>query len=103
MRPDLARQPAAREPDRSAWFADGFAEELVPLCGPRHSCKSPGKRPHWSGWETAAFAPVDFKPGENLGLRTRRFPALDIDVEDPAIVAIVEDVAREILGSTARR
>jgi len=38
------------------WAATDFAKELVPVCGPRHGCASPGKRPHAPGWETATFA-----------------------------------------------
>jgi hypothetical protein len=87
----------------SGWRASGFAQELVPVCGPTDSCSHPGKRPHLKGWQTAKIPPSEFKPGMNLGLRTRYFPALDIDVEDPGIVAAVTDVARELFGSTAQR
>lgn len=94
-------EPSARA---HAWAAAGFAKELVPVCGPRHRCDSPGKIPHFGGWQTRSFSPHEFgKSWPNTGLRTRLFPAIDIDVEDAAVVAAVEDVAREILGTTARR
>src|SRR5215831_11245772 len=90
-------------PHHAAWSAAGFAEELLPVCGPKHECDSPGKVPHLGKWQTAAIEPSEFKPGMNLGLRTRYFPAIDVDVEDTAIVAAVEDVARELFGTTACR
>src|SRR5229473_1282219 len=93
----------ADHPHHTTWSAAGFADELVPVCGPRHDCDSPGKVPHFGKWQTAKIEPSEFKPGTNLGLRTRYFPAIDIDVEDPAIVAAVEELAREIFGTTARR
>src|SRR5712664_3942905 len=93
----------AGHPYHPRWSAAGFAAELVPVCGPRHDCASPGKRPHLPAWQTEKIPPSEFKPGDNLGLRTRYFPAIDIDVEDPAIVAVVEEIAREIFGTTARR
>ena len=87
-----------------AWTAAGYAAELVPVCGYQHDdCGSPGKVPHSPGWQTKEFDLADFAPGMNLGQRTRYFPAIDIDVEDAEIVAAVEDVARELLGTTARR
>lgn len=87
-----------------AWTAAGYAGELVPVCGyQHHECTSPGKRPHAEEWQTKEFAPADFTPEMNLGQRTRYFPAIDIDVDEAEIVTTVEDVARELLGTTARR
>ena len=93
----------AGQSHHATWSAAGFADELVPVCGPKDDCSHPGKRPHLCGWETEKIPPSEFRPGMNLGVRTRYFPAIDVDVDDPAIVAVVEEIAREILGTTARR
>jgi len=82
-------------------------DELVPLCA--HTCKecdSPGKRPyphHELGWQTRTFPAAQLQGAANLGLRTRHYPGLDNDVDDPAIAAAIEEVARTVLGPAPRR
>lgn len=82
------------------WIANGFASALLPVI---HK----DKRPAIKGW--VGHTPL---PGEleewgrancNVGLKTARFPVLDIDIEDPAVVARVVEIAQAHLGQTARR
>lgn len=90
------------------WARAGFGGELLPLCGPRHSCGSPGKVPHIPGWQHMQITPTLVASWTrshlgNLGLRTARYPAVDLDVEDAALADEFERVALVTLGSTARR
>jgi hypothetical protein len=47
--------------------------------------------------DIAAADRID-RTGANLGIRGRRFPALDIDAEDPGLALAVVGVARDVLG-----
>ncbi len=90
------------------WAAAGFGAELLPVCGPRHDCDSPGKIPHVPGWRkmeitSALLARWARSHRGNVGLRTRRFPAIDVDVEDAALADACERIVLVTLGSTARR
>lgn len=78
-------------------------DELVPLCAHTHSCGHPGKVPHEKGWQTRRFDAAQLASADNLGLRTRYFITPDIDVDDPAIAAAIEVVARDVLGPAPRR
>lgn len=69
--------------------------------------KIPGRRaPNglWAGyrWADAQHTLADVQQwqldGANVGLRTTRFPALDIDTLDPALAAIVQQAAEATLG-----
>jgi hypothetical protein len=90
------------------WSDAGFSGDLLPLCGPRHGCDSPGKIPHVPGWRTMEITPAMVagwgrSHAGNLGLRTRRFPAIDVDVEDAELADACERVVLVTLGSTAQR
>jgi hypothetical protein len=90
------------------WGNAGFSGELIPLCGPHHACASPGKRPHIVGWQDLRVTPAMVAAWSaahrgNVGLRTRTFPAVDIDVDDAAIASACENVIENAVGSTARR
>lgn len=41
--------------------------------------------------------------GANVGLRARRFPGLDIDVEEPDLTMVVAHVAKDVLGFAPHR
>jgi hypothetical protein len=90
------------------WRAAGFGPEIIPVCGPDHGCESPGKRPHLPGWQDLVITPAILAPWArthrgNIGLRTRLFPAIDIDVDDQPIAEHCERLALLTLGSTACR
>lgn len=72
--------------------------------------KMPGKRNQhgsWTGlpgWRTVTPDPDTWAEwGANVGLRTDRFPALDIDCLDPAWADRIEALAREYLGEAPVR
>lgn len=92
-----------------AWIENGFSADVIALCGPGCGCRSPGKNPEHLGkaWQARDFTP---RLGEwarshrgNIGLRTRLWPAADIDVDEPRIADAIERMAILKLGSTARR
>jgi putative DNA primase/helicase len=101
--------------------AVGLGEELIPVLPPNatlspHSHVSPddrGKVPGayrgakvWSGysdWTNIEVTPAMVKkwdnwPTTNVGLRSSKFPGVDLDINDPALVAIFRDGALEHLG-----
>ena len=77
------------------WVKSGFdGHHLVPLPAGEKGPKEVGwQHKVWSRGQLKAFA----KDGYDLGLRTREFPTLDIDADDPVVVAAVLD-ALEKLG-----
>ena len=77
------------------WVKNGFdGAHLVPLPAGEKGPKEVGwQNKVWSRGQLKAFA----KDGYDLGLRTRCFPTLDIDADDPVVVAAVLD-ALEKLG-----
>jgi hypothetical protein len=95
-------------PDLRTWADAGFGSELIPLCGPDHSCASPGKRPHLAGWQDVIITPATLAVWAlthtgNIGVRTRYFPAVDIDVESPAVAEACEEGVIATVGAAARR
>ena len=62
---------------------------------------------HGYGWRTYTPTREDIarwsRDGANFGLLGRRFPAVDIDSDDPAIVALAARLAEEMLGPAPRR
>lgn len=100
--PGDAGQPAFLE-----WSSAGFGAELVRLTTPEDTGASPGKRPVDAEWQTLAVTPEIVarwaRQHANVGLRTRQFPAVDVDVDDAAIAAAVEQLVVATLGPTARR
>lgn len=95
------------QPAFLGWADSGFAAELVHLTPHDASSASAGKRPTDRDWQSRTVTPADIdewaRAGGNVGLRTRLYPAIDIDVDDPVIADVCERVATEVLGRTARR
>jgi hypothetical protein len=92
----------------SLWAAGGFGPELIPVCGPNDCCSSPGKRPHLPGWQEVTVTPALLSTwgrvhAGNVGLRTRNYPAVDLDIEIPSIADACEEVIATTIGLTARR
>lgn len=100
-----------------SWHSMGFTDiipviptgaKLSPLSKirPDDLGKIPGRLNHngyWAGypgWQTVEADPVlwDTWPHANIGLRTARFPAIDIDVTDVDLALLVQQTAEEILG-----
>ncbi len=103
----VAAEHAQGQPAFLAWAGAGFGAELVRLTPPDSADPSPGKKPTEPEWQTLAVTPDLVSrwahlPG-NVGLRTRYFPAVDVDVDDVAIARAVEQIVIATLGSTARR
>lgn len=78
------------------WVNAGYSgEDLVPL-------PAGEKGPRIAGWESRVFSRDDLrtsaKQGLELGLRTRRFPALDVDCDDRLVTDTVRRVLREGSG-----
>lgn len=98
----------ADQPAFLVWAAAGFGAELVRLntIDAPHD-QSPGKRPLDDEWQsiqvTAEHATRWAREPGNVGVRTRRFPAVDIDVDDGPIADVCEKVLSAVLGHTARR
>jgi len=106
----MATAPKLVEPPFRAWSAAGFGAELLPLCAwddVSVAIDRRGKKPIPTGWSELKVTPdllaTWSRQRVNVGLRTRYFPAIDIDVDAEAIAAAVEDVAVRVLGKTARR
>jgi putative DNA primase/helicase len=63
----------------------------------------------WTGynWQTSETSLQDcvrwMQQGANVGLRTARFPAVDIDVLDETLSSRIEQLAREVLGPAPTR
>ena len=101
--------PATRigQPAFIDWARSGFGAELVKLSPHDDPGPSPGKKPTESGWQTMAVTHGMVQSWAlergNVGLRTKYFPAFDIDVDDPEIAAECEKVIRGIVGDTALR
>lgn len=102
----------------------GYSSELVLVCPPNAAGsiapKAQGKAPaRWTGngwagdrdWVTRAMTPelaaawVQLAKVEpvNVGIRAARYPAIDIDVLDPAAVAKIAALARQIVGDSPSR
>jgi hypothetical protein len=103
----VAAEHAQGQPAFLAWAGAGFGAELVRLTSPDSADPSPGKKPTEPEWQTLAVTPDLVSrwarmPG-NVGLRTKYFPAVDVDVDDAGVARSVEQLVIGILGSTARR
>lgn len=99
----------------SEWMARGFVD-VIPVVPPGATLssyakirpedrgKAPGRRTDtgdWTGlpsWATIAADASWDAWGANIGLRTRYFPAVDIDIEDAALANQVRDLAHHVLG-----
>jgi P4 family phage/plasmid primase-like protien len=97
----------SKQPAFSRWAEHGFAQDLVLVAPFDAPGSAPGKRPVETAWPTKIITPEDIArwseiPG-NVGLRSKLFPAIDIDVDDAAVAALVERVAVGLLGRTPRR
>lgn len=99
-------------------FAAGFADiiSVIPPTGSMSPSsripeselgKAPGRRNSaglWGGydWRRHQASEADARKweldGANIGIRTRSYPAIDIDVTDPGIASIVKRIALEVLG-----
>jgi len=69
-----------------------------------------GKAPPLYGWQNIAATDAQVEEWEakyadatNTGILTRANPAVDIDVLDPAVADELEEIAKQILGSSAVR
>jgi hypothetical protein len=120
-------RPTFEDARRRFTFAGIPSADLLPLIPPdavlgeRSSVKleDRGKVPgHYKGnatwvglsgdWATKGLSPerqeaASTWPTENVGLRAEWFPAVDIDVENPALARELEDLARQMLGSSPVR
>jgi hypothetical protein len=108
------------------WVEAGFATELVPIIPPgarlapgstvrpEHRGKTPGVQNSdgtWSGlggkWSETDATIADAKHwtrwGASVGLQSRTFLGLDIDVEDEAVVAAITALAFDHLGFAPER
>lgn len=108
-----------------AWWDAGFTD-LIPVTPPGGIAsagsslkereaefgKAPGMRNrdgewHSYDWQKFAIDPDDFERYErsnaNIGLRTKHYPALDIDCPDPMLATIVTNLALTHLGPAPAR
>jgi hypothetical protein len=90
------------------WVERGFGGELVRVSRHDDAGDSPGKRAIDPGWQEAEVTPErlcewSLSEPTNLGVRCRRYPAVDIDVDDPKVVAAISKVVEDALGPTATR
>jgi hypothetical protein len=92
MQFNTATSPA---PLASAICAEGFGQELIPI-QPRQ------KRCLVTGWPTMqvepAMAEAWLREGMGLGLRTRIFPAIDVDILDPVLAAVAREALAQVFG-----
>ena len=65
--------------------------------------KARGKRPSEPGWQNTVGMPIYRDYAENTGVLTGVVYPLDIDVEDPAIVAEIVAMAEKLFGRTSVR
>lgn len=73
--------------------------------------KAPGRSygNGWGGYDWRSAPPVDsvaleaWSPNAGVGIRTDRFPAVDIDCTDPILVGVVRRLALEFLGPAPER
>ena len=104
-------------------FNNGFGElvcvtppgcELSPLSSirPEDCGKAPGLRKangQWTGYQWRSGKPsrsqMEFwvSWNSNIGLRSSRFPGIDIDVLDEVLAGEIENLALRILGDAPRR
>lgn len=73
-----------KETDLKTLIKGGY--ELVPCVG---------KRPKTSQWLRKTFSEHDFTETDNVGIRTKSTPALDVDFDDEEAVRVVEEVVRD--------
>lgn len=89
----------AVHPILALWDA-GFAGEVIPI---RIGSNAPSL-PRWQEAEVTREEVAGWAcKGRAFGLRTRRFPCLDVDVLDAPLSAAVEDVITNIWGSVPKR
>jgi hypothetical protein len=62
--------------------------------------KERGKRPNELGWQNTVGMPIYRDFAENTGILTGKVYPIDIDVEDPAIVAEIVKMATKLFGRT---
>lgn len=72
--------------------------------------KAPGREypGGWGGYDWRSAGPVDLRAIESwgqagVGVRTDRYPAVDIDCTDPVLVGVVRKLALEFLGAAPER
>ena len=65
--------------------------------------KARGKRPSEPGWQTTVGMPAYRADALNTGILTGAVRALDIDVEDPAVVTEIVAMAEHLFGQTIVR
>lgn len=100
------RQPAFLE-----WASRGFTAELVRVRAWNDQAveaRYRGKRPADEAWQSMAVTPALVSEwarlnGANVGVRTRAFPAVDLDVDDPGIAEACADLVVAELGATSVR
>jgi hypothetical protein len=106
-------------------FDAGYGEDMLPVIPPGaklssithirpHNCgKIPGKRGpdgEWFGfknWPKHLTSREDVERwiawGASFGLRTRRFPFVDIDIDEPGLASEIADAVTRVLGSKPLR
>jgi hypothetical protein len=76
----------------------GPTQELVTL---------KGKRPLGRDWPnrvvSKAEAEAHLRAHGNLGLKTRHYPVIDVDVEDPQLAELICETVQQQLGTAPRR
>jgi hypothetical protein len=82
-------------PLANAFWAEGFGQELIPI-QPRQ------KRCLVADWPTMQVEPempeAWLRDGMGLGLRTRTFPAIDVDILDPVLATVARGALAHVLG-----
>ncbi|HTP29342.1 MAG TPA: PriCT-2 domain-containing protein [Anaeromyxobacteraceae bacterium] len=103
----VSLEPVPVQPAFSSWSAAGFGAELVRVSPSDSTGPSPGKKPLDGSWESLDVTPALLagwgRQHVNVGLRTRLFPAADIDVDDQAVADVCQHVLAGALGMTACR
>ncbi len=101
--PAVAEAPAAASPTAARfprWVAAGFGAELVRV-------EPGGKKPTESGWQaikvTRPMVDQWSAAAANVGLRTRVYPAVDLDVDDQEVAAELQALTFRLLGESAVR
>ncbi len=86
-------------PILALWEA-GFEGEIIPIIVGE-------KAPSLPKWQraTITLAQLDawVARGSSFGLRTRKFPCLDVDVTDPELITVIESVIWEVFGYLPKR
>lgn len=76
-------------------LAKGFGQELIPIQRNQKRCLMPG----WPAIVVTPSMPETWlEAGLGLGLRTRVFPAIDVDILDPALAAVAKEALGRVFG-----